>query len=264
MNDLRLILLVLGLAIILGLYVWEVRKERSRQRRATILHETTDRGVPSIRFPGDTEDPGEPGQHGEVIGPALERTAAGAHPVPERLSARREAGTDAGRAIADLFHGAAAGGKAAPVPHAPAPEDIIALHVAAPSGTSFKGPDIVSAAAAAGFRHGAMKIFHHYGAQAGPAPQPLFSMADMFEPGCFETEQMPGFATRGLTLFMNRSASGDDALALELMLKTAEFLADSLGGELCGPDHGRLDARGVSRLRERVRAGARKGHDQDA
>lgn len=216
MNDLRIILLLIGLAAIVGIYAWEMRTQRDRQRRATVLHEAGEPRVSALRVPA--------------------RAAEGDIDV--------KAGPGAGEAPPPEFD-------IPPETAAPGALPVIAVHVTALSGKTFNGPAIAAAAASAGLEHGTMKIFHYLGVDDSGQPRPLFSVANMFEPGYFEAAEMQGFSTRGLTLFMETGAA-DAALTLELMLKTAEFLAGALGGEVNGPDRRRLDMRAIQQLRAQV------------
>lgn len=259
MNELRLILLIAGVAVIAGLYLWENRRQRDWQRRSTVLHEPRDPGLPGMRMqtdagavesaPGSGDSlprppaPGTAPGIGTTSNPARQPAPTTAPAVPHLITKFK---------FTNLFSGSQQG---EPLD----PRRIIAVHLASPPGTSFRGPDIVSAGAAAGLHLGVMKIFHHIGAQTGNAPRPLFSMANMYEPGYFEVDSMNSFTTRGLTLFMCLFSPREDGLALELMIKTAEFLADALGGEVQGPDRQRLDARALGRLRDHARGGWKTG-----
>jgi len=223
MNELRVILLVLGVAAIAGLYFWEAGRDRRQQRRRTLM------GAPST-------DPAQ----ARVRAPAMD---------DEDLS---DALIDLGRRIGQerqrMVHG--------DVPEdgaVPEPGQIIALHVVAAS-APFAGPDILAAAEEAGLHHGPMRIFHRYDAGGIEYEKPLFSLASMREPGHIDREDIGQFRTQGLSLFMCLPVAAGDHLVFDLMLRTAEQLAKSLGGELCGPDHGRLDASRLAMLRARLSA----------
>src|SRR3989304_4818430 len=59
MNDLRLIILGLGLVLIAAIYLWEIFKQRERQRRQTVRHKSGDsefNGLQQMPSRGDTED----------------------------------------------------------------------------------------------------------------------------------------------------------------------------------------------------------------
>lgn len=215
MNELRIILLIAGVAAIAALWLWESRRERRAQRGHTLLDRT---------------------------GPAPGMPLRGPGPAP--------AAADIAQALADLGRSM---GKAASAPPPPAAgaEGIVALHVVARH-AAFRGPDIDAAATAAGLRHGPMRIYHRYDADDLEYEEPLYSMASMREPGYIDRQQLDAFSTTGLSLFMCRPVAGGDRAAFEAMLQTAEQLARTLDGEVHGPDHLPLDAAGLAGLRARL------------
>ena len=234
MNDLRLILLLLGVALILGIYLWESYQQRDMRRRRTIAQDT-----PSFDLPPLRPARGIPltGELDEVAAPAEERMPimgnarqdATAQP-PERIPAAPSAATGM-----------------------PAADGILTLlYVAAAQGRPFTGRAILDAMRAADLRYGDMKVFHRYRAQSGPSPELLFSVADMFEPGHFDLDAMDEFSTRGLSLFMHARPTADPKTVFEDMLGAAELLARILGGEVLGADRKTLDAGRVAGIRARL------------
>ena len=220
MSELRIILLVLGVVTITALYFWEAGRDRRQQRRRTLMGGPAgDPGAARVR-------PAPPDNEQELSGALAD--------LGRRIGRERER-------IAS-----AAGG-------ATAPQQIIALHVVS-AGAPFAGPAIVAAAEDAGFRYGPMRIFHRYEAGGIEYDSPLFSLASMHEPGYIDRESPGQFQAQGLSLFMCLPVAAGDHLVFDLMLRTAEQLAKSLGGELCGSDHGRLDAGRLAALRARLSA----------
>lgn len=215
MNELRIILLVVGVAAVAGLYIWEAGRDRRQQRRRTLM--------------------GAPGAE-----PASGRASVAT--VEQHLS---EALADLGRSIGRE--------RERPVADAPVADRIIALHVVSTS-EPFSGPDILAAAELADLRYGPMRIFHRYDAGGIEYEKPLFSLASMREPGHIDRECPEEFSTTGLSLFMCMPVPAGDHLVFDLMLRTAEQLAKSLGGEVCGPDHSRLEPGKLAALRARLSA----------
>jgi cell division protein ZipA len=99
-----------------------------------------------------------------------------------------------------------------------------------------------------------MRIFHRYDAGGVEYEKPLFSLASMREPGHIDRDGLDEFRTTGLSLFMCIPVAAGDHLVFDLMLRTAEQLAKALGGEVCGPDHTRLDPAKLAALRARLSA----------
>ncbi len=141
-----------------------------------------------------------------------------------------------------------------PEPQAPplAPQRVIALNLIAPEPSAFEGADVFREARNAGLQYGAMQIFHCH-APNGSAGGPLFSMANMFEPGHFDSDNLEEFTTRGLILFMTLPNPGDALQSFERMLAAGRKLADALDGELRDDQRSVLTRQGIERMREDIR-----------
>jgi cell division protein ZipA len=101
-----------------------------------------------------------------------------------------------------------------------------------------------------------MEIFHHFGIAPRRGARPLFSLADMFEPGSFPLQQLAERHSSGLVLFFCLPAPGDARMILDLMLNTADRIASSLDAEVLGPHQEPLTDESVSELRALVAAQA--------
>lgn len=215
MNELRIVLLVVGVAAIAGLYFWEAARERRQQRRRTVM-----------------------------AAPAVDAPSMRTRATPESEEDLSEALADLGRSMGQE-RGAATG--------APAEDRIVALHVVSMHG-DFEGSDILAAADDVALRWGPMRIFHRFEAGGIEYEKPLFSMASMREPGYIDREHPDEFRTPGVTLFMCMPAAAGDHIVFDLMLRTAEQVAKTLGGELRGPDHAPLDQFTLAGIRARLSA----------
>jgi cell division protein ZipA len=144
----------------------------------------------------------------------------------------------------------------------PAPEEgeelIVVLNVMAEPGDSFSGPDLLDALRQVEMEHGDMRIFHHYGVGEMRAERPVFSLANILEPGYFEPAHMEDFSTPGCVLFMRLPGPLDGRVAFELMLATGQRLAERLGGELRDETRSVLTPRSIGDLRERIAARGRR------
>ena len=116
----------------------------------------------------------------------------------------------------------------------PAVPAVVALHIVAKEG-EFVGAELVKAANLAAMRYGEMDIFHFLGATSGAV---TFRMANMLEPGTFDLENLNGFTTPGVLLFMESEQQDELATSLESMVKVARSICDQLDGQLCD-DHRR-------------------------
>jgi cell division protein ZipA len=131
-------------------------------------------------------------------------------------------------------------------------EDILVLYITSPSHISFNGLSISKAADEVGMIYGHMNIFHHFGPGKLHSGQPLFSVANMHEPGSFDLGRMADLKTKGLAVFMYSPASIDASVVFELFLNTTQRLAELLGGTVRTSDNEILNNAAISALREKT------------
>jgi cell division protein ZipA len=138
-------------------------------------------------------------------------------------------------------------------PRAPAAageEKFIILHITARPDLHFAGPDLLRSLETAGMVYGDMHIFHR---PAGPATQAtVFSLVNMLEPGTFDPDNMDGFTTVGLSLFLRLPGPLDGIAAFEAMLSAARQLADDLGGDLRDASRSILTRQTIEHMREDI------------
>ncbi len=132
----------------------------------------------------------------------------------------------------------------------PEQEVIIALYIRAPDGHEFAGPAIVRSMNSVGLRFGDMDIFHHYGAGDLRTDAPLFSVANMLEPGYFDLQDIDKLATPGLAMFLRLPGPLDGAVGFELFLNTAQRLAEALSGDLYGDPKKLLGSTAIDKMRQ--------------
>jgi len=131
------------------------------------------------------------------------------------------------------------------------PELILALYVISQHG-GFLGPDLFDVLGELGLNYGEKNIFHHYGVGEIKVKNPIFSIANMLEPGMFDPQRITQFTTPGLALFMRVPGPFGGRVAFELMLKTAQRIAESLEGELRNEKHQPLAPQVIYAIRERI------------
>jgi cell division protein ZipA len=133
----------------------------------------------------------------------------------------------------------------APLP----PPEVLALYLRPPHDGRFHGPLLETAFAAVGLRFGDMNIYHHFGAGSLRTEQPLFSLANMFEPGQFNPDEMADFSTDGLALFIQFPTALDGQVAFEMFLTVAQRLAEELKADLLSEPRKALDSHTIERMR---------------
>ncbi len=139
-----------------------------------------------------------------------------------------------------------------PTPAAKSEELIIALFVIALNEKGFTGGDIFAVLEEQGLNYGKMRIFHHYGIGEVKTKIPVFSIANMLEPGTFNPQIMEEFVSPGLALFMRLPGPFGGRVAFELMLNKAQRIAEILEGHVVDEQHEELTQHTINRLREQI------------
>jgi len=134
-------------------------------------------------------------------------------------------------------------------PPAPLMPEVVALYLRPARSPAFLGPVLIKALNAVGMRFGDMNIYHHYGAGELRAEQPLFSLANMFEPGQFDLDRIEDFETAGLAMFIQFPTALDGPVAFELFLNTAQRLAEALDADLLSEPKKPLDSATIENMR---------------
>jgi FtsZ-interacting cell division protein ZipA len=108
-------------------------------------------------------------------------------------------------------------------------EEVIILSLMAEEGSTFNGMQLLDAMELCGLSHGEMGIFHY---QDLDSDRPLFSIANVLEPGSFDKDHMDELETPGLALFMRLPAPIDGERALLTFVQQAKRLKEQLSGTL--------------------------------
>lgn len=111
-------------------------------------------------------------------------------------------------------------------------DDFIVLTVMAKANQKFSGFELLQALLKSGLKHGEMNIFHRHRDLDNKSPV-YFSVASVTKPGYFDIKNMHKCETKGLNIFMSASDVNDPADAFEIMLATAQQLAEKLDGIVC-------------------------------
>lgn len=131
-------------------------------------------------------------------------------------------------------------------------DKIVTLYVVAGDGRSLAGTDVVVAAEKAGLEFGDRGIFHRV-ASGAPASAPVFSVANMLNPGSFDMTRLEALRTPGLTLFMTLPGPIPALEAWEMMLPTAQRLAELLGAQVLDEHRNALGRQRIAHLRDELR-----------
>ncbi len=111
----------------------------------------------------------------------------------------------------------------------PSDEAVIILSLMAGEGSTFNGMQLLDAMELCGLHHGEMDIFHYTELDSG---KPLFSVANVLEPGSFDLQNIGDIETPGLAMFMRLPAPIDGEKALLTFVQQAKRLKELLSGKL--------------------------------
>lgn len=226
MDELRWILLIVGGVVIAGIYLWGIRGEiADRFRKPVRLPEHHD---PDLFSDSDLEPPA-------------------VHREPE-LGFRPDATDSDSGVLRD--------------PPTPAPADAVeddsermnlVVTIIGRDNALFPGSELKRVAAELGLEQGERGTLDCF-ADAGGNRRgvPVFSIANVLEPGVFDWSALESIETPGLVCFMRLPGPVDGKTAVELMLSVTQRLAESLDGVLCDDRRLRLSQQGIEHLRSEV------------
>jgi len=263
---LRLLLVVLGVLLVLGIYLWDRYKRAvppARNRRMIDEPPISDRqreASATVGLQADAEASWEVDAHDVTSGPssAADSPASSAireldpDPDPEAISAW-SAAAHAEEPQLSMGLRFDAHGDADYLSTDPALQDdverkLIVIHVAARDRT-LPGTAIVQACDAVDLELGDMSIYHRRDAATG---QVLFSVASMVEPGTFPRDDMAHFRTPGLALFSQLPGARDGAEIYDEMLAAARGLASRLQAEVQDEHRNKLTRQMQDHMRESI------------
>lgn len=235
MDDLRLVLVSLGVVLLGLIYLWGKRRNRREE----------------------WDIPAGADLHGERVFPEESNADDEWEIIP--LSAAREPRLDDGALEQMRGFGPQAEPLGDEIPTLtevvgaakqpkPLPEIVVALTIIARRGQTISGKALVDAVRQAELRHGTHRIFHRITDRGT-----LFSLANILEPGTFDLDAMDKFTTPGVALFARLPSKHPGAHVMQEMIATAQRLAQLLNADLCDERRVPLTDQGLSRLLEKAR-----------
>ena len=105
----------------------------------------------------------------------------------------------------------------------PPQEEVITLFVSG----DIKGTTLLETVTELGMKFGDLDIFHRFEQPSGRGPL-LFRMANMYNPGTFDLDNIESFTTRGVVLFMALPIKYDGHKAFTMMYNAANKIADAM------------------------------------
>jgi cell division protein ZipA len=275
-DQLRLILLFAGMAMVVMIYLWD-RYKRTRSRlkglslrqarrvQRQLADEEVPAGgsdVPSFSAVTTVSEPvAAPVQEDDFFQeeeqlPAVEAVEAVEQPDAGFEMKAEEARSDSG-AEPDSF-------TAAPEDdylhmdsalQQDMPQMLVQISLVKRNG-DFSGADIEAAMSMANLQPGAMDIFHRFDSRY--PDRVLFSIANMVNPGHFPVQDMSDFSTPGLLFFTQLPGVRDGMEIYTDMLYAAHELAGQLDGVLQDDSHSVLSKQSIQHTRDAIMEHRRK------
>lgn len=289
MDKLRLTLLIVGCFIVLGIYLWEIFYKASPKKKTDILDAVDEiPDIPLTPFNNEVEDYSaamadlgslltqsrdQDVVENDIVEPSITRESVNNHDdaddepsLPLEMSVNdyetelsENNDYDVFAAIEEDIHEqedeitSEEPEQEADTPKANQDsDDLLVLYITSPAHTLFNGLSISKVADEIGMVYGHMNIFHHFGPGKLHSGQPLFSLANMHEPGSFDLGRMSDLKTKGVVAFMYSPASIDASVVFELYLNTTQRMAELLGGDVRTSDNELLNTSSINTLRDKA------------
>jgi cell division protein ZipA len=217
MDGLRWLLLLFGLLVVVGVYLYS-RRERDGKlpsRRAP----RTDRVEPSLNGSSATSDVEL--QEEQYVDDETDHSHLDDDPDRDSLEEK-------------------------PSPR----QKIVTMRLVAKKHGAFAGDDLILNLRAVGMRHGKFGIFHRY--QGDDAKKVVFSAASLVEPGSFDLENVTDQKIPGISLFMVLPGPLDGCKAFDLMMEAGRTLTKALHAELLDESGSTLSIQRERYLREEI------------
>lgn len=131
------------------------------------------------------------------------------------------------------------------------PKMTLVLTVMASRHQLFHGPKIQVVAEALRFRLNPAGLYELF-PETEAADVPILGLAHLRKPGSFEPQTLRELHTPGLLLFMKLPGPLEEMKALDLLVITADQLAQRLGGLICDEQRNRMTNQALARLRDEV------------
>jgi cell division protein ZipA len=137
------------------------------------------------------------------------------------------------------------------------PSLVLVTHVVPHDEEGFCGEDILYLVNSCDLRHGEKEIFHRFEQEHGEG-RVQFSMANSFNPGTFNPENLLHERIHGISLFMSLPGPDKAMNAFEAMTEMASVIARNLGGDVHDETHSIMALQTIEHNRQQVRDFVRK------
>lgn len=132
----------------------------------------------------------------------------------------------------------------------PGPQKIVTLRLVGREKRPFQGDELILSMRGIGLRHGKFGIFHRY--DGNDESRTIFSAASLVEPGSFDLANIKEQQIPGISLFMVLPGPVDGVEGFDLMIAAARALGQTLDGELLDESGSTLSIQRERYLREEI------------
>lgn len=136
-------------------------------------------------------------------------------------------------------------------------EKIIVIYLLSQPNRSFSGSEIKNMAESEGLQFGADSYFHRY-SNPDEKTGSIFGIANILEPGLFDSIDNEGFSTPGLVFFQQLLNTGNALEEFDELLKSVIQFKEKLDGHLQDSGRHPLNKKAMIKLRDQVSAFAQK------
>jgi len=130
-------------------------------------------------------------------------------------------------------------------------EKLVVLHVMARRPHKFSGKNILNLTKELDLELGDLQIYSK-NVERFSGKRALYSMVNMVKPGTFDAHAMSGFETPGLSFILNLPGPEEGLRAFNIMLEDAKKFAERLNGDLLDESRNRLNPQMTSHLQEDI------------
>lgn len=241
-SNLRWILIIVGIAIIAGIILFgnPDRKRKPRASRKTV-HAARTRREPVL----DTDSDEQENAHDER---QVELAIGGLDEPEGRVEPSFDLGND------DIVQE-----EILPAPEIPAPDKIVTLFLKARDNHFITGVELLDASLKSGLVFGEHGIFHRIHEED---LNPVFSMANLTNPGTFDKSTWNTIEIKGVTMFMTLPGPKNALDSWDSMLATSRRLAELLHADLLDDTRSVFTRERSLQIKEELREYERQKVDQ--
>lgn len=246
-SNLRWILIIVGIVIIAGIILFG-NPDRKRKPRASRkpVHAARSRREPVLDADSGAREDDHDDRQAELVIDGLGE--------PEgRVEPRFDSGSDAIVQDDMLSH------ETPSAAEIPAPDKIITLFLQARDNHYITGVKLLDASLKCGLVFGEQGIFHRIHEED---LEPVFSMANLINPGTFDKTAWNTIEIKGVTLFMTLPGPKNALDAWDSMLATSRRLAELLQADLLDDSRGVFTRQRSLEIKEELREYERQKADQ--